>query len=541
MRAVRAGGILTFLTTLMFWGMGLAPAASTAAWGGGSTSHLCARSNVFCAEVASPYEKAAFGNKIVGHDEPSILFYSDKVGSGYRQHYTLRLPKDPPPTPITGRSYTFELTPAFWFGLAMCADQSAPDPGKTCKPDSDSNIVSNLNHAPGAAYMEMQFYPPGWVPFQEAGGISCSSTQWCAALNIDSYSENMSTGQTLNQSCAKAVGVENVNFAFITKTGVPQGPPNPVQATLADTYTPDATKDLMMNPNDLLSVNIFDTTNGLEIAIKDLTTHGVGKMVASGRNGFGQVRFAPDPSTVCANVPYNFHPMFATSSPRTRVAWAAHSYNVAYDPETGHFDWCQGSPSGASIQPGGACPSDAFEGPQTLSWSDYDDLDCADGTWSLRVQVSGCVGANYGFDGAAYLRDWPDGNTKLHPTPIKVSSPTFGATFTDQYSRIGFEVDTPRVEGTYCLRQSSGRGCTLVPLTDDGTPAAFYPFFSTVKEGTAGCFWAAGNKLPGGNDFGGVKQYGKIFALPYPLNGAIQYRYNDYRSILSSNPCPAKL
>jgi hypothetical protein len=27
------------------------------------------------------------------------------------------------------------------------------------------------NH-PGTAFMEMQFYPPDWVPFQNPGGIS---------------------------------------------------------------------------------------------------------------------------------------------------------------------------------------------------------------------------------------------------------------------------------------------------------------------------------------------------------------------------------
>jgi hypothetical protein len=37
----------------------------------------------------------------------------------------------------------------------------------TCTPDSDSNIVDpavSPNH-PGTAFVELQFYPPGWVPW----------------------------------------------------------------------------------------------------------------------------------------------------------------------------------------------------------------------------------------------------------------------------------------------------------------------------------------------------------------------------------------
>ena len=32
--------------------------------------------------------------------------------------------------------------------------------------------------------------------------------------------------------------------------------------------------------------------------------------------------------------------MYSTSSPKTRVLWAAHSYNIAFSDEIGHFDFC---------------------------------------------------------------------------------------------------------------------------------------------------------------------------------------------------------
>lgn len=84
----------------------------------------------------------------------------------------------------------------------------------------------------------MQLYPPGWAPFS-AGGISCDSNNWCAALNIDSDSENQNTGQVVNPNCQVVTGQEYVNFAFITKNGKTYAPANPVQATNA-TFTPDS-------------------------------------------------------------------------------------------------------------------------------------------------------------------------------------------------------------------------------------------------------------------------------------------------------------
>src|SRR5207247_1679744 len=71
--------------------------------------------------------------------------------------------------------------PAIWFGLTMCDNESYPEGTKVCKPDSNSNIQvpPRPDHA-GAAFTELQFYPPGYAP-----AISCDHTHWCAALTID--------------------------------------------------------------------------------------------------------------------------------------------------------------------------------------------------------------------------------------------------------------------------------------------------------------------------------------------------------------------
>src|SRR5216683_409667 len=226
---------------------------------------VCGASNSpLCTEVDNYH--SAFGY-YVGHDEPSLLFYSSTPGSGNNDLYTLDLPKDPPTTPVqdgSGGTFNFQLHPAFWFGMAMCDDQSAPNPGGSsfgatvpCTADNDANIFNSpdptspsyIGRHPGTAFMEMQFYPPGWARWPL--GNSCSARQWCAALNIDSLSQNLNTGQNLNSTCASVTGLEYVNFAFITHNGVSQAPASPVNSTLA-TFTPDVSKDLFMISSDLM-------------------------------------------------------------------------------------------------------------------------------------------------------------------------------------------------------------------------------------------------------------------------------------------------
>ena len=507
-----------------------AHAASPKASSTHSTMHCAANGgSQFCTEVYD--SEAVFGEgNYVGHDEPSTLFYSNVPGSGNRMQYQLKLPTDPPPTPINGRSYNFELHPAFWFGMAMCDTQSFPEQVSTCTPDSDKNIVDptvSPNH-PGMAFMEMQFYPPGWVEWP--GGNSCDPTKWCAALNIDSLSQDPVNGTQLNPTCAAVTGLEYVNFAFITKNGHPQpaSPPNPVNSTLA-TFTPNPSADLFMNSGDQLAVTLHDTAHGLQIVINDKTTHQSGSMTTSAANGFGQVQYAPT-GTTCNNIPYDFHPMYSTSSEKTRVTWAAHSYNIAFSDEIGHFDYCDNV---NTIN--GTCAGN--EGiPNDQEPADGDDVACFPASASSLVPVSGCLGTNTGFDGVPYQTLWPDGNTTLHPTSVFFSSPLTGSHYNVDYNRMAFEADLPRIEGT-CNR-NTGAGCTLIPQTDDGNAATFYPFFST--HGTRNsCVWGLGNHIPGStNDFHQNQQYGTLLQLAYTTTGGgFITRYNDFRQILSSNPC----
>jgi hypothetical protein len=424
--------------------------------------------------------------------------------------------------------------------MAMCDTQSFPELLSTCTPDSDKNIVDpavSPRH-PGEAFMEMQFYPPGWVPWP--AGVSCDPTKWCAALNIDSLSENPVTGQVLNSTCAAKTGLEYVNFAFMTKSGHPQpgSPPNPVNSTI-NTFTPNPSADLFMNSGDAITITMHDTAHGLQIVLDDTTTGQSGSMTTSAANGFGQVKFAPGGSS-CTNIPYDFHPMYSTSSEKTRVTWAAHSYNIAFSDEIGHFDWCT-----KVSAPGGNCTGlEGMKGDQEPA--DADDVACFPSSESTLVKVSGCLGANTGFDGASYLPVWPDGNTALHPTPLRFSSPLTGSGYNINYQRFAFEADLPRIENPAVCDRFTGAGCTLIPTTDDPAPgggfqpAAFYPFYS-ISKGSEGCYWRFGNHQPASaNDFHQNQQYGTLLNITYTTTGGgPTTRYNDFRQVFSSNPCPA--
>jgi hypothetical protein len=520
---------------------------------------------IFCTEV---YQSIGYHGAYTGHDEPSVLFYSDVAGSGNTMVYLLQLPKDPPKVPKqdgSGGTFNFQLHPAFWVGMAMCDDQSAPNPGGSvvgpnilCTPDSDLNIFDGTDSTapdyigkhPGAGFMEMQFYPPGWF-----GG--CGATRWCSALNIDSLSENMNTGLGNNKACGGAI--EYVNFAIITKNGVPTGPPGPLfQNRRTFTVTPDT---LLYNSGDVLRIVMQDTAHGLKITITDLTTGESGFMTASAANGFAEILYDPT-GTNCNrarhNIPYDFHPMYATSSEHTRVPWTAHSYNIAFSDEIGHFEYCNGV-----RREGGACTQDGVHDLDNgLPAGAEDDFGCFDARYAAvfgLVPVGGCTSTDFDFDGVPYQLVWPGTSSdaptdhEFHPSPVLFTSPRFRNSSTggqQNFERVAFEADLPRIESNTnppCQRHvsnpadpSPGSGCVNPP-----TGANFYPFYST-RGGTVRCTWQLGGANITGTDnaFGGssTAEFGDLLKLAYPAAtppGSVSIRYNNFRQVLSDNPCPS--
>ena len=319
---------------------------------------LCQTQLSLCADA--PPE--TFGNDVyVGHDEPSVEFKSRVPGSGNDMTYTVTLPSDPRQFPTasgaTGTTWNFQLRPTFWFGLTLCDTESAPEYTKICRPDTDANDLVGANpnspdyigKHPGNAYMELQFYGPGYVPQFE--GFGCTAHQYCAAMTIDSLSEDQnhgpadSNGTPNNADCNDFVlgGEEPVNWAYITKSGQSQAPANPLFTGRLENpnfaaVNPNLQKDLFMNPGDRIRIHMHDTPAGFRVDMLDLTTGQSGSMTASIANGFGHILYTPNSKT-CQEAPYAFHPEYSTANPRGNT-WSIHTYNVAMSDEIGHFENC---------------------------------------------------------------------------------------------------------------------------------------------------------------------------------------------------------
>jgi hypothetical protein len=502
---------------------------------------ICGEGSPLCAEAN---DALGYRGGYTGHDEPSLLFYSDTPGSGNETNYRLVLPTEPPTLPTqdgTGGTFNFQDRIAFWFGMALCDNQSAPEfTNDECVPDSDANIFdgNKLNQSdyigfhPGTAFLELQFYPPGWVPFEEA--ISCDATKWCAAMAIFSFNRDMNRGIDNNADCLNTVGIEPANFAFITLSGEPDSPPAPLDLT-GESFEPNPTTDLFMDAGDELDISIHDSENGLVTDINDLTSGQSGSMTASIENGFAQVNFEPTAST-CSQTPYAFHPMYATSSEHTRVPWAAHSYNVAFSDEIGHFEYCdRANPLGKCVNPG-----------LNDEKKDADDVACFNADESLLVEIGGCIATDNDFDGVSYQPNWPGATEETDPDTVPASvlfsSPTFGGG--QNFDRAAFEADLPRIEaadfGGICDR-NTGDNCVNPPPGSN-----FYPFYTTTDDGSAGCLWQLGGAfIPGTtNTFGGssAAEFGQLLFLDYPGPGfAPIHRTNDFRQVLDGNPCPNAL
>ena len=381
---------------------------------------LCASQVSVCADPQGPLD-----GDYVGHDEPSLEFKSGVPGSGNDITYLMTLPSDPKAFPTAsgagGTTWNFELRPTFWFGLTLCDTESSPEFTKSCAPDSDANDLVGTNPQsadyigkhPGNAYMELQFYGPGYV--EQFEGFGCTATQYCAAMTIDSRTQDQNTGIENNSDCNNYVlgGPEPINWAYITRSGVSQAPANPLftgtfSAPNLSAVNPDPTKDLMMNPGDRILIHMHDTNVGFRIDLVDLTTGRSGSMTASTANGFGHILYEPTSAT-CHVAPYAFHPEYSTANPRGNT-WSAHTYNVAMSDEIGHFENCLAIDANFNCsQPGSQDP--------VLDEDDGNSF-CVPGTDSTLVMIDGCFSADGDWDGQSYRNDWPG----TGPTAAKTRS-----------------------------------------------------------------------------------------------------------------------
>ena len=474
----------------------------------------------------------------VGHDEPSVKFESNAKGSGNTMSYFVKLPTDPrrAPTPSGSVTKYGELSIAPWFGLPLCDPHSFPQ--NPCKPDSDSNTGLGAKTDAGSAFMELQFYPPGFAPF--ADNVSCSAKLWCAALNIDSLEADFTN---LNAACE-----EPVNFAYLQKNGVPAGPPSPQLADL-NTITPNG-QTLKMSPGDVLKVSISDPAAGFTTRVTDVTRHTSGVMVASAGNGFMNTNIAD-----CTGNPFTFHAEYSTAKPQNQVPWAALEGGVLMQQEIGHaescnsvsnsfplsettgdqsfadpqvFQTCDGGSEGRKAVGEGPCSAttgicanattEGSNGPVACPTNDsnsgtlceFSDGGCfPKGTRTVLLNGTATKetsplafcnqtlfqNGDLDFDGTSYQPStWPNGSPN-HPTSWRYIGP-FDA-HGHPYPRVQIQSNVPGSE--ILCNTANGHNCDVKPLG-----SAFYPFWTLNRAqripGTGAprgaCVWNFGNVLP---------------------------------------------
>src|SRR5262249_46303233 len=108
---------------LLLGGMIVAGILAGPAFGEAKT---CGEHAYFCTEGA---DSIGYRDEYTGHDEPSVLYYSNTPGAGNSNLYKLVLPKDPFQRPTQdglGATWNFQTHITFWFGMDMCDTQSSP-------------------------------------------------------------------------------------------------------------------------------------------------------------------------------------------------------------------------------------------------------------------------------------------------------------------------------------------------------------------------------------------------------------------------------
>jgi hypothetical protein len=470
----------------------------------------------------------------IGHDEPSLRYLSARPGSSNNVTWVETLPRDPVAVPTVatpGKDIThwFELSIAPWFSMPICDPRSYPL--APCKPNSDSNAPK---HPPtydvgggGSAFMELQFYPPGFAPVPDA--ISCDNTHWCGALTIDSL-ECTAGFEDCNSNCE-----EPQQFAFLQRDGIPTGPPSPQRSNYAS-HTPNG-QTLMMNPGDKLSIHMFDAALGggghaLETRVTDLTTHQTGWMIASAHNGFMNTSFSD-----CSGHPFNFEPEYSTAKVGNIVPWAALQAGIVTQYEIGHFEACTSVTRPTPIDLGpftdtfwnickgpyeSSTGPDKGSNPEVTSAPCYPKGDTHKGHTAPNL-VTGCVaffaGGDIDFDGSPYWPDWPNSLTpNRDPSPFLQQQPTTNGA---KYPQIQFETDVAASEQLTC-GPSTLNGCR-VPVP--GSPGHFYPYFTHMTI-NGQCQWAFG-RMNQGITYGRDLQYGHPSA----------YFFGDLASQIKPNPC----
>ena len=305
--------------------------------------------------------------------------------------------------------------------------RASPDSDTNIKDGSDPAAADYIGKHAGTAFLELQFYPPGWAPWPP--GVSCDAHKWCAAMAIFSLNNDYNHGdpeqRRLPEHGRHRAGQLRVRHALGDSSRAAE--PARRQPTTRSRRT--RRRDLFMNGGDKLVVDIHDSSAGLVTVIHDRTTASdrVDDRERRERVRAGQLRART--RRTCSQSPYAFHPMYSTSSEHTRVPWAAHSYNVAFSDEIGHFEYCDDvSPKAATVATG-----DGRRRRRRRASARLTRCSSRSGAASPPTTTS---------TGRSYQPVWPGTNpshgqdTKYHAEPVTFTSPVFNGSAELQPGRV---------------------------------------------------------------------------------------------------------
>ena len=207
----------------------------------------CSKSSALCTEVANSDD--VFGH-YVGHDEPSLLFDSTTPGSGNHMSYNVTLPTRPvgERTQRAGQVVQLRAQRRRSGSAWRCATRSRiPEQVKTCpaRQRQEHPRSGRVSQARGPGLHGDAVLSAGLDAVADmASGRGRQLLRRDPVVRRAQHRQPLAepgdrAGRTTRRACSQ-VGEEYVNFAFITKSGVPQAPANPVERRRCGTFTPDA-------------------------------------------------------------------------------------------------------------------------------------------------------------------------------------------------------------------------------------------------------------------------------------------------------------
>ena len=216
----------------------------------------CDETSALCTE---PLDAIGYGGAYTGHDEPSLLFYSNTAGSGNSNLYRLQLPTDPKELPNqngTGGTWNFQLHPGV---LARHGALRQPVGARV----HARSVHAGQRHEhlrrdrPGRARLHRQA-PGHRVPRAPVLPAGLGSVAARGQLRRDEVvrrdgdlqpQPGPEHGHVQQRRLPEHRGAEPANFAFITKSGAPHAPPGPLDPT-DGAFTPSSATDLFMGSGD---------------------------------------------------------------------------------------------------------------------------------------------------------------------------------------------------------------------------------------------------------------------------------------------------